>query len=172
MNDQSRDSSYEQCAHFYDLFDQKENIEFFYHYASQSGEILDVGAGTGRIAIPLAERGIEVCCVEPSPAMRREFEKKLAQRPDLAGRIRLIAADAQVFPPAPDLRVRHVRKAGVDYYLLFNEGAETLEFKLKLSTRGRRLLMDPMGGCHEPLSGQAAVALGPHVLRVVAVVRS
>ena len=84
---------------------------------------------------------------------------------------RLIAADVQVSPPAPDLRVRHVRKAGVDYYLLFNEGAETLKFEPALSASGRRILMDPVSGCHEPLPGQAPVALAPHALRVVAVVR-
>jgi len=44
-------SGYEQCAYLYDLFDRKENIEFFYHYAAQAKEILDVGAGTGRIAL-------------------------------------------------------------------------------------------------------------------------
>ena len=60
---------YEKAAHLYDLFDKKENIEFFYQYAKDAGEILDIGAGTGRIAIPLAERGIKVYCVEPSPAM-------------------------------------------------------------------------------------------------------
>jgi len=84
---------------------------------------------------------------------------------------RLTVADVQVSRPAPDLRVRHVRKAGVDYYLLFNEGADVLEFKLKLSARGKRILMDTMTGCHEPLSEQAPVVLAPHVLRVVAVVQ-
>jgi len=65
--------SYEKNAHLYDLFDQKENIEFFYHYASRPVRALDVGDGTGRIAIPLAERGLEICCVEPSPAMRADM---------------------------------------------------------------------------------------------------
>ena len=90
-------TGYESSAHLYDLFDQKPNVEFFYHYAAQAGEILDIGAGTGRIALPLAERGVRVTCIEPSPAMRREFERKLAQRPDLAARIRLFAADARSF---------------------------------------------------------------------------
>jgi len=90
-------SGYEQCAYLYDLFDRKENIEFFYHYAARAKEILDVGAGTGRIAIPLAERGVSIVCVEPSPAMRREFEKKLTRRSDLAGNIRLVAGDAASF---------------------------------------------------------------------------
>ena len=93
----AEDRGYEKVAHLYDLFDQKPNIEFFCHYAAQAGEILDIGAGTGRIAIPLAERGVHVVCVEPSAAMRRELKKKLAQRPHLASRITLIAADARSF---------------------------------------------------------------------------
>jgi SAM-dependent methyltransferase len=91
------DRSYGKWAHLYDLLDLKENIEFFYHYASPAGEILDIGAGTGRIAIPLAERGLDVWYVEPSPAMRREFENKLSQRPDLTDRIHLIGGDAETF---------------------------------------------------------------------------
>jgi SAM-dependent methyltransferase len=90
-------SGYEKCAHLYDLFDTKENIEFFLRYASEAGEVLDVGAGTGRIAVPLAEKGVKVFCVEPSPAMRREFHKKLSARPGLSKNIELVAGDATSF---------------------------------------------------------------------------
>ncbi len=91
------DRGYEKAAHLYDLFDTKENIDFFYHYASQAGEVLDIGAGTGRIAIPLAQRGVEVYSVEPSPAMRREFLRRLSKRPGLSKKIRLIEGDASSF---------------------------------------------------------------------------
>jgi SAM-dependent methyltransferase len=97
MESPRENTGYEGSANLYDLFDEKPNVEFFCHYAEQAGEILDIGAGTGRIALPLAERGVRVTCVEPSPAMRREFERKLAQRSNLAARIRLIAADARSF---------------------------------------------------------------------------
>ncbi len=90
-------SGYEKSAHLYDLFDQKENIDFFYHYADTASDILDVGAGTGRIAIPLARRGADVCCVEPSPAMRAEFRRKLAGEPQLQSRITLIPGEASSF---------------------------------------------------------------------------
>jgi SAM-dependent methyltransferase len=90
-------SGYERSARLYDLFDQKENIEFFYHYAKESGEILDIGAGTGRIAIPMARRGIKVWGVEPSPAMRREFEGKLQQEAALWERIVLVEGKAESF---------------------------------------------------------------------------
>lgn len=88
---------YERSAHLYDLFDDKENVDFFGHYAARAGEILDVGAGTGRIAIPLAERGIYLVCVEPSPAMRDQFRKKVDRRPDLRDRITLVPGDAASF---------------------------------------------------------------------------
>lgn len=88
---------YEKVTHLYDLFDKKKNIEFFYQYARDAGEILDIGAGTGRIAIPIARRGIKVYCVEPSPAMRREFIKKLSLESDIKDNITLIEGDATSF---------------------------------------------------------------------------
>jgi SAM-dependent methyltransferase len=97
VSDQSDERSYSKSAHLYDLFDNKDNVDLFHHYASLARDMLDVGAGTGRIAIPLAERGVRLWCVEPSRAMRREFEGKLALRPDLAGRIKLYAGDARSF---------------------------------------------------------------------------
>lgn len=90
-------AGYERSAGLYDLFDTKPNIDFFYRCAARAGEVLDIGAGTGRIAIPLARRGITVCCVEPSPAMRRQFEIKLQAEEGLGERITLIAGDAQSF---------------------------------------------------------------------------
>jgi SAM-dependent methyltransferase len=93
----ARIEGYEKCAHLYDLFDTKENIGFFLGYAREAGEILDLGAGTGRIAIPIARAGIDVYCVEPSAAMRREFAKKLEGHPELTSRIRILKGDAATF---------------------------------------------------------------------------
>lgn len=90
-------SGYEKSAHLYDLFDTKENFEFFLHYGLKAKETLDIGAETGRIAFPLAEKGVNVFCVEPSPAMRREFLKKLSKRRDLLEHISLIEGNAMSF---------------------------------------------------------------------------
>lgn len=97
---------YEKAAHLYDLFDTKDNIEFFAAYGVEAGEIVDIGAGTGRIAIPMAERGTRVWCIEPSAAMLHQFRLNLQGKPEVERRITLIEGDAtgfelgRVFPAA------------------------------------------------------------------------
>jgi SAM-dependent methyltransferase len=96
-NPMEKKGGYEKCAHLYDLFDTKRNIEFFLHYAEKAEAVLDIGAGTGRVAIKIAESGIEVTCIEPSPAMRKVFEKKLKDKESLSERIVLHEGDACSF---------------------------------------------------------------------------
>jgi SAM-dependent methyltransferase len=88
---------YDKAAHLYDLFDTKANIDFFLHFATKTAEILDIGAGTGRIAIPIAELGTSVVCIEPSSSMRRILNAKIDRRPDLMPRITLVPDDAAGF---------------------------------------------------------------------------
>jgi SAM-dependent methyltransferase len=45
--------------------------------------VLDIGAGPGTYAVPLAERGCRVTAVEPSPVMREALEERLSRDPDL-----------------------------------------------------------------------------------------
>jgi SAM-dependent methyltransferase len=70
--------------------------------------VLDVGAGAGRYALPLAALAREVVAVEPSPAMRRHLDERLA----VAGveNVRVIGAtwpEATV-PPADVTVCAHV----------------------------------------------------------------
>jgi predicted RNA methylase len=88
---------YEKAAPYYDLFDDKNNIGFFGQYAKEVGEILDIGAGKGRIAIPIAQKGTKVYCVEPSPAMIAQLQRKLSTDSTTKENITLIRADATDF---------------------------------------------------------------------------
>lgn len=57
--------------------------------------VLEVGAGTGRIAAGLAMTGMEVTAVEPSAAMRERATKRLAALPErVSRRVRLVAGSA------------------------------------------------------------------------------
>jgi SAM-dependent methyltransferase len=88
---------YERCAHLYDLFEADESVDAFMHYALQVDEIIDIGAGTGRVALPMAEAGVKVFAVEPSPAMCAEFAKKLDEQPEFRDLISISPADASSF---------------------------------------------------------------------------
>jgi SAM-dependent methyltransferase len=159
-------SSYERCAHLYDLFDQKPNVEFFYHYAAQAKQVLDVGAGTGRIAIPLAERGVKVVCVEPSPAMRREFENKLARRPDVAANIRLIVGDARSFDAGATFPAA-ILSGSFDHFVDDEERRSSLANVRRHLVPGGTLVFDVFLGlmADSPLSPAGQVRVGEREIR-------
>lgn len=58
---------------FYDLiyppYDVPEQVSFFQGIAAEGAKVLDLGAGTGRIAIPLAQAGFEVTGLDISQPM-------------------------------------------------------------------------------------------------------
>ena len=82
---------------------------------------------------------------------------------------RLVEPDVRVVPPSRDLRVRHVVKGGVDYFIAFNEGENPIEVKLETLAKGRRLVLDPETGGQEELKDRAPLVLGGHELRVLMV---
>lgn len=60
--------------------------------------VLELGTGTGRIAIPIAEKGIQITGVDLSPSMLAVFRKKLdGLAPEVRQRIELVQADMRDF---------------------------------------------------------------------------
>lgn len=74
-------------AVFYELMNpvqqEPEQIDFHLHYALRTRNVLDYGAATGRMAIPLAERRIHVTAYDKFPGMLAGLLLKLAGRPEL-----------------------------------------------------------------------------------------
>ena len=85
---------------------------------------------------------------------------------------KLVPPDVRAEPDSPNLRVRHVRKGDVDYYLLFNEAAGDLECRLILSVKGRRVLLDPTSGRAEIVSPDSPLHLAGHMMQVLAVAKN
>lgn len=73
---------YEKIAHLYDsycLF--TEDIPFFLENCQKvKGSVLELMCGTGRISIPLLEAGVNLTCMDASPAMLDILRQKLAAR--------------------------------------------------------------------------------------------
>lgn len=80
---------------------------------------------------------------------------------------RLVPPDLIVEPPQPDLRYRHVVKNRVNYYILCNEGRETLRFRCWIRVQGGRLWVDPL--TLERTDQVAELTLGPCTLRLLCV---
>jgi SAM-dependent methyltransferase len=77
---------YSILAVFYDAVYafRTQDIAFYVAMAREgNGPILEVGCGTGRIALPLAETGHEIHGLDASPSMLQILRSKLAGRPEL-----------------------------------------------------------------------------------------
>lgn len=70
---------YERVAWFYDSYVQTDiDVPFFLREAKRAGgTVLELTAGTGRVSIPLLLAGIDLTCVDSSPAMLHVLRDKL-----------------------------------------------------------------------------------------------
>jgi SAM-dependent methyltransferase len=75
------------------------DLAFYVEEARSAGSpVLELGCGTGRILIPVAEAGVEVVGLDASPDMLAIAGKKLEQcRPDVHSRVHLVRGDMRDF---------------------------------------------------------------------------
>lgn len=87
-------SDYDLLARFYDLEHRDlEDVELYRNFAVRcNGEVLEVGCGTGRVTLALAEEGFTVVGVDNSTAMLALARERAAQL-GLTERVRLVQAD-------------------------------------------------------------------------------
>ena len=63
-------------AHLYDSFQKgvEDDINFYLNYFKKfKGEILEIGAGTGRITIPLLKQGLDVTAILKRKSQKTKF---------------------------------------------------------------------------------------------------
>ena len=76
----------------------KGDIDFYLECAKRfKGPILELGAGTGRIAIPLAKAGHRIVGMDLSPAMLKLAIAKRNANPDIADRVAFIEGNMKDF---------------------------------------------------------------------------
>jgi hypothetical protein len=81
----------------------------------------------------------------------------------------LVPRDAAVTPDTADLRIRHVRKDGLDYYLLFNEGGREVTCRIALATEGRRILLDPFTAASRSVADDDMLSIPGYAMRVLSI---
>ncbi len=92
-------NDYTPFAELYDLFydDFQDDIEMYRGFAERAGgSILEVGSGTGRVALALAEGGHTVVGLELSDALRSLAQHK-ADQAQLTDRVKFVAGDMRRF---------------------------------------------------------------------------
>jgi hypothetical protein len=77
----------------------------------------------------------------------------------------LASPDLRVTPACHSLRVRHVRKAKLDWYMLFNEAAEAIDVTVEAGAFGTIRLIDPYSDIVLPFDGR--LHLSGHEMRVL-----
>ena len=72
----------------------RDDLAFWHAQAARlGGPVLDLGAAAGRVALTLAQEGVDVWAVDRSPAMVAQIEAALAAHPALPGRVTPVCAD-------------------------------------------------------------------------------
>jgi len=112
----------------------RESVEIPYleSLGSAREEWLDVGAGGGRFAIPLAQRFARVVAVEPSPSMRQA----LAAAADERG-VHNIDVVGLAWPPAPDVPLLSADLSLVSHVLYDIDDPGAFVVALERATRRR-----------------------------------
>jgi SAM-dependent methyltransferase len=97
MSEPSRDpTTAAALARFYDvdLDEDPGDLDLYLALAARTGgPILEIAAGSGRLAVPLAEAGYEVTAVDLDPAMLARARDAATASPATLGRLNLVEAD-------------------------------------------------------------------------------
>ena len=103
----SMSAFYSTVARFYDAenHDKTDDLAMYSRLAAENrGDILDVGCGTGRVLIHLAQEGHRVYGIDNNPRMLARLERKLERLPPLRDKIASVEADVLRYEFQPQLR--------------------------------------------------------------------
>ena len=93
--------NYQAWAEWYDIFyaaADPGDVEFYHGLCRAScGPVLEIGVGTGRIALPLARQGMEVVGIDLNEPMLKVAQRKALDAAPLDGSLKLIQADMRNF---------------------------------------------------------------------------
>ena len=92
--------TFDQWAEIYDSVYSyvKGDVPFYVEEARRSGgPVLELGCGTGRVSIPIAQAGVDIVGLDYSPGMLDVARSKMTELDGSAGRLTLVQADMREF---------------------------------------------------------------------------
>jgi ubiquinone/menaquinone biosynthesis C-methylase UbiE len=136
--------TYRLAAKFYDLFGSKNDLDFYKELALQSGNrALELGVGTGRVAIPLARAEITIVGIDNSAHMLRVAREKLAKETEaVKNRIILKRGDMRNFALNQSFPFIYVPASTFDHNITIKDQKRTLDCIYKHLERNGRFAFD------------------------------
>jgi SAM-dependent methyltransferase len=119
------------------------DVDFYVEEAIQAGSpVLELGCGTGRVLVPVAEAGISVVGLDNSPAMLAVARDRVAHLdPDIRLRIEIVEGDMRDFALARPFRLAMIPYRAFLHLLTFDDQRRALScIRRHLSERGRLVL--------------------------------
>jgi len=154
------ESSYDAVADFGALYDAvpaygaRADIAFYLQAAERAGassRVLELGCGTGRLTLPLAQAGHEVTGIDLSPAMLARAREKLAALPQaIQDRVTLLEGDVRRIELAPipafDLVAAPFRV--LQHFVAIADQLDVLAGARRHLRTGGRLVLDVFNPCY------------------------
>jgi SAM-dependent methyltransferase len=118
---------YEVSAKYYDLFGEKPDLEYYKQLAVEAGQALEIGVGTGRVALELAKASVEVWGIDNSPAMLEIAKTKIKELPvRTQEKIKLIQAEMTSFDLSHKFPLIYMPSSTVSHCITTEDQVKTL----------------------------------------------
>lgn len=120
------------------------DVGFYVEEAAKAGSpVLEIGCGTGRITIPIAEAGIRLVGLDFSPAMLDIARRKIGALPDEVGtRIELVEGDMRGFPLGRRFSMVAIPYRAFLHNLTVDDQKSTLRCARERLNDGGKLVLD------------------------------
>ena len=138
-------SAYDEWAEVYDTVyaHVRDDIPFYVDAATRhGGPVLELGCGTGRVTVPMAEAGVEVTGLDSSPAMLDVARRKLELSSVAAGLVTFVHADMADFSLGREFSLVAIPYRGFLSLLTVEAQVRTLENVRRHLSAGGRLILN------------------------------
>mgnify|MGYP005839677191 CR=1 FL=1 len=139
-------TEYETLARFYDLEHETftADVDLYLNFARRcESPILELGCGTGRVLVPIAQAGYEITGLDNSPAMLARARQRLStQDSQVQRRAHLIQADARDFAIAQRYTMSFIALNGFMHFLTLEDQLRALRNVHKHLLPGGLFILD------------------------------